>query len=111
TQLNEINNRISFGDQRRVTDVEYRCPSGTTSDGTLLFTNVKLRNNDDVRTMFSVFSRYRENVPIEMNANLVRSVEDIMSNLIRRPRTYDEIAALMVRPGKDEVDAVNLSKP
>jgi hypothetical protein len=73
-----------------------------------LFTNVKLRNNGDVRTMFSVFSRYRTNVPIELDASLVRYVEDIMSNLIRS-RTYDEIATLMVRPREDEVDAVNLS--
>ncbi|KAK2377457.1 hypothetical protein QL285_078130 [Trifolium repens] len=85
-QLYEINNWLRFRDQRRVTDVEYYCPSGTTSEGTLLFTNVKLRNNGDVRTMFSVFSRYRTNVPIELDASLVRYVEDIMSNLIR-PRT------------------------
>ncbi|MCI50301.1 matrix metalloproteinase, partial [Trifolium medium] len=81
-----------------------------TSDGTFCSPNVKLRNNDDVRTMFSIFSQYRSYVPIELDAKLVRSVQAIMSNMIRH-RTYDEIAALMVRPGEDKVDAVNLSDP
>ncbi|MCI88879.1 hypothetical protein A2U01_0110167, partial [Trifolium medium] len=48
--------------------------------------------------MFSVFSEYRSYVPTELDAKLVRPVENILSCMIRptRPRTYDEIAALMV---------------
>jgi hypothetical protein len=49
--------------------------------------------------------------PIELDAKLVRSVEDICSNLIC-PRTFDEIAACMVEPEEeDEVEAINLSEP
>ncbi|MCI83152.1 matrix metalloproteinase, partial [Trifolium medium] len=69
-----------------------------------------LRTDDDVRTMFSIFSRYMTKEPIELDAKLVRSVEAIMSNMIC-PRTFNEIAALMVKPGEDEVEAVNLSDP
>ncbi|MCI49955.1 photosystem I P700 chlorophyll a apoprotein, partial [Trifolium medium] len=56
---------------------------------------MQLRNNDDVRTMFSICSRYMTKGPIELDAKLVRSVEDICSNMIRQ-RTFDEIAACMV---------------
>ncbi|XP_045796116.1 uncharacterized protein LOC123890528 [Trifolium pratense] len=112
-QLTQINRRLNFRDPRTVTDVEYRRPSRISNNGTMLFTHVKLHNNDDVRTMFSVFSEYRSYVPIELDAELVRSVENILSCMIRptRPWTYDEIAALMVRPEEDEVYAVNLSDP
>ncbi|MCI40764.1 hypothetical protein A2U01_0061997, partial [Trifolium medium] len=48
--------------------------------------------------------------PIELDAKLVRPVEDIMSNTIRL-RIFDEIAACIVNPGEDEVEAVNLSDP
>jgi hypothetical protein len=49
--------------------------------------------------------------PIELDAKLVRSVEDICSNLIR-PRTFDEIAEFMVELEEDdEVEAINLSEP
>ncbi|MCI66597.1 matrix metalloproteinase, partial [Trifolium medium] len=64
----------------------------------------------DVRTMFSIFSRYMTKGPIELNAKLVRSVESIISNMIGL-RTFDEIASYMVKPGEDEVEAVNLSVP
>ncbi|MCI48479.1 photosystem I P700 chlorophyll a apoprotein, partial [Trifolium medium] len=56
---------------------------------------MELLNNDDVRTMFSIFSRYMTNGPIKLDAKLVRSVKDICSNMIR-PRTFDEIAVCMV---------------
>ncbi|MCH88758.1 hypothetical protein A2U01_0009650, partial [Trifolium medium] len=49
--------------------------------------------------------------PIELDAKLVRSAADILSNMVR-PRTFDEIAAYMVKPGEDEedeVEPVNLS--
>ncbi|PNX99484.1 hypothetical protein L195_g022750 [Trifolium pratense] len=112
-QLTQINRRLNPGDPRTVTDVEYRRPSGTSNNGTLLFTNVKLRNNGDVITMFFVFSEFRSYVPIELDAKLVRSVENILSCMIppNRPRTYDEIAAPMVRPEEDEVEAISLSDP
>jgi hypothetical protein len=63
-QLTQLNSRFHFQDQRRVTEVEYRRPS-VCSDETVLFTNMKLQNNDDVRTMFSIFSWYMTNGLIE----------------------------------------------
>ncbi|MCI45000.1 hypothetical protein A2U01_0066239 [Trifolium medium] len=48
--------------------------------------------------------------PIELDAKLVRSVEAILSNMIRL-RAFDEIAACMVKLGEDEVEALNLFDP
>ncbi|MCI22866.1 hypothetical protein A2U01_0044044 [Trifolium medium] len=105
----QLNSRIHFRDQRRMTDVEYR-RSSVCSDGTVLFTNIKLQNDGDVRTMFSIFSEYMTKGPIELNAKLLRFVEAISSNLIHL-RTFDEITTCMVAPGEDDVEAVNLSDP
>jgi hypothetical protein len=72
---------------------------------------MRLTNDGDVRTMFSIFSQYMTKGPIELDAKLVRFIQDICSNLIR-PRIFDEIAACMVEPEEeDEVEAINLSEP
>ncbi|MCI23305.1 hypothetical protein A2U01_0044484, partial [Trifolium medium] len=105
----QLNSLLHFRNQRRVTDIEYR-RLFVCSNGTVMYTNMKLQNDGDVKTMFSIFSRYMTKGSIELNAKLVRSVEAIMSNLICL-RTFDEIAACMVQPGEDEVEAVNLSDP
>jgi hypothetical protein len=90
--------------------MEYRRLS-VCSDGSIQYTNMRLTNDGDVRTMFSIFSQYMTKGPIELDAKIVRSVEDICSNLIRL-RTFDEIAACMVEPEEDdEVEAINLSEP
>ncbi|MCI56664.1 photosystem I P700 chlorophyll a apoprotein, partial [Trifolium medium] len=54
--------------------------------------------------MFSIFSQYNTKGPIELNATLVRSVQAICSSLIRL-MTFNEIAACMVEPEEDEVEA------
>ncbi|MCI71913.1 hypothetical protein A2U01_0093176, partial [Trifolium medium] len=53
---------------------------------------------------------YMTKGPIELDAKLVRLVEDIMLNMIRL-RTFDEISTCMVQPEEDEVEAVSLSDP
>ncbi|KAK2458085.1 hypothetical protein QL285_005284 [Trifolium repens] len=75
-QLTQLNSRCHYRDQRRVTDVEYRRLS-VCSDGFVLFTNMRLTNDDDVRTMFNIFSQYMTKGPVELDTKLVRSVEDI----------------------------------
>ncbi|PNX72985.1 hypothetical protein L195_g028883 [Trifolium pratense] len=74
---------------------------------------MELRTNDDMRTMFSIFTRYMTKGPIEQDAMLVTSVEAILSNTISSMRlsTFNEIVALMVKPGEDEVEEINLSDP
>jgi hypothetical protein len=49
----QLNDRAHHRDQRTVTEVEYRRPS-VFSDGTVLFTNMKLQTDGDMRTMFSI---------------------------------------------------------
>jgi len=38
---------------------------------------MKLTNDDDMRTMFSVFGQHSTRGPIELDASLVRSAEQI----------------------------------
>jgi hypothetical protein len=74
---------------------------------------MKLENDGDVRTMFSIFYRYITNGLIWLDTMLVRSVEVIMSNMIRL-RTFDKISSCMIKPGdddEDEVELVNLFDP
>ncbi|KAK2422680.1 hypothetical protein QL285_033193 [Trifolium repens] len=59
-QLTQLNGRVNHWDQRRVADVEYRRPS-ICSDGTILFTSMKLQTDGDVRTFFSIFSQFMTN--------------------------------------------------
>ncbi|MCI43720.1 hypothetical protein A2U01_0064958, partial [Trifolium medium] len=99
----QLNSLLHFRDQRRVTEIEYHRPS-VCSNGIVSYTGMKLQNDGDVRTLFSIFSRYMMKGPIELDAEMVKPVEDIMSNMIR-VRTFDEIAACMVKPGEDEVEA------
>ncbi|MCI22980.1 photosystem I P700 chlorophyll a apoprotein, partial [Trifolium medium] len=69
-------------------------------NGRVRFINMKLQNDDDVRTMFSIFSQYNMKGPIELDATLVRYVQDICSGLIC-PMTLDS----------DEVEVVDLALP
>jgi hypothetical protein len=77
-QLTQLNGLVHHRDQRRVTVVEYRRLS-VCSDGTVLFTNMKLQTNGDVRTMFSIYSQFMTKGSIELDAKLVRSVKSICS--------------------------------
>jgi hypothetical protein len=47
-KLNQINRRLNHKDTRRMDNVEYRRPS-TDSDESVQFTQMKLKNDDDVR--------------------------------------------------------------
>jgi len=84
-ELDQINCQLNHRDTRRVVGVEYRCPLSD-SVGSLRFSRMKLTNDDDVRTMFSVFGQHCARGPIEFDASLVRSVEQILESL-NRPRT------------------------
>jgi hypothetical protein len=88
-QHDQINNRFNHKDTRRMYSVEYRHPS-TDSDGSVRFDQMKLHNDDDVRTMFSIFAKR----PNKLDASLVRSFKDIRKSLIRI-RNYEDIRSLM----------------
>jgi len=82
-----------------VDDVEYRRPS-IDSARSVRFTRMKLMNDDDVRTMFSIFDQFSTRGLIEFDISLVRYVEHIQQSLIR-PRNYEEIMALTDIPDED----------
>ena len=98
-QLDQINRQLNHRDTRRVVGVEYRCPLSD-SAGSLRFNRMKLTNDDDVRTMFSIFGQHTTRGPIELDASLVISTEQILKSFIR-PRTYEEIRALLEPPDKE----------
>ena len=55
-ELDQVNRQLNRRDTRRVVGVEYRYPLSD-SAGSLRFRRMKLTNDDDVRTMFSVFAQ------------------------------------------------------
>jgi hypothetical protein len=68
-------------DARKVTYIEYLYLS-VWSDENVLFTNKKLQNEGDMRTMFSIFSYCSMKGPIELDAELVKSIPHICLSLI-----------------------------
>jgi len=73
--------------------VDYRRPL-TDLDRSVQFTQMKLKNDDDVKTMFSLFGMYFSKGPTELDASFFRSFKDIRESLIR-PKKYKEIRACM----------------
>jgi hypothetical protein len=108
-QLDELNGRLTgLRDNRRVANVEYRRPSVISDGRVVSFRNMVLRTDDDVKSMFEIFSEHSTKGPIELDAKLLRSVPEILSSL-RRPRTYEEIEPLCYAPEEEQV--VNLADP
>jgi len=68
---------------------------------------MKLTNDDDVRTMFSVFGQHSTRGPIELDASLVRSAEQILKSL-HRPMNYEEIRDLLEGPEEEDVSLDDL---
>jgi hypothetical protein len=95
-QLDELNGRLNYRDARRVASVQH-CRLLIGSDRRIRFTNMKLQNEDNVRTMCSILSQYITNGLIKLDATLNRYVQDICSILIRLG-TFDEIACAWSNP-------------
>ncbi|PNX88078.1 hypothetical protein L195_g044178 [Trifolium pratense] len=68
------------------TDVEHRRTS-VCSDETVPFTNMKLQNDTDVRTMISIFSHYMTKRPIKLETKQLDPLKLL---------TFDEITTCMV---------------
>jgi len=98
-ELDQINRQLNHRDTRKMVGVEYRCPMSD-SARSLRFSRMKITNDDDVRTMFSVFGQHSARGPIELDASLVRSAEQILKSLIRS-RNYEEIRALLEPPDEE----------
>ncbi|MCH84927.1 hypothetical protein A2U01_0005765 [Trifolium medium] len=45
------------------------------SDGRVRFDNMKFRNDDDVRIMFSIFPQYSTKGPIELDVTISRFIQ------------------------------------
>jgi len=74
----DINQRLNPRDTRRVKYVWYELPSF--DDGRITFSRSKLKNDEDVRKMFSIFGQCSMFPTIEMDALLLRSPEDILKS-------------------------------
>jgi len=88
-----------------VAGVEYRRPS-VDSTKKMMYNQMKLMNNINVRIMFSIFNQYSTKGHNELEASLVRSFEDIQKSLIRL-KNYEEIKALMEEPN-EEISLVDM---
>ena len=98
-ELDQIIRQLNHKDTRRVVGVKYRCPLSDSAES-LRFRRMKLTNDDDVRTMFSVFGQHNIRGTIELDASLVRFAEQIQKSLIW-PRNYKEIKALLEGPEEE----------
>jgi hypothetical protein len=98
-KLDQINRQLNHRDTRNVVSVEYRCPFSD-SAGSFRFSRMKLTNYDDVRTMFSVFGQHSTRGPIELDASLVRSAEQILKSL-NQTKNFKEIRALLEGPDEE----------
>jgi hypothetical protein len=85
-QLDEINQGLNPGDTGRVEYVWYERP--TLDDDRITFSRLEIKNNDDVRSMFSIFWQHNMFPWIGMFVTLLRSPEDILNSLIP-PENYD----------------------
>lgn len=65
-----------------VESVEYNRPS-TDLDGSIEFTHMKFRNNDNMKTMFFIFGQYNIKWLIELDASLARPIKDIQKHFIQ----------------------------
>jgi len=79
-QLDEINQGLNPGDTRRVECIWYERP--TLDDERITFGQLELKNDDDVRSMFSIFWQHSMFPWIDMFVTLLRSPEDILNSLI-----------------------------
>jgi len=95
-QMDQINHQLNYRDTRRVDNVKYWCPL-TDLARRVQFSQMNLRNDDDVRTMFLIFGQYNTKGLIELDTSLVRYVEEIHKSLIWSIN-YEEIRALLEKP-------------
>jgi len=79
-QLNEINQGLNPENTRMVEYVWYKRP--TLDEWRISFSRLELTNDDDVRSMFSIFWQHNMFSWIDMYVTLLRSPEDILNNLI-----------------------------
>lgn len=94
-QLDQINGHLNHIEPRRVDHVEYRRQS-IDSDGSSNFTQMKLWNDDNVRTMFSTFDQYSSKGLIELDNSIVWYFYDIWESMIRS-KTHEKTKACMDR--------------
>jgi len=85
-QLEEINQGLNPGDTRRVEYIWYQHP--TLDDGRITSSRLELKNDDDVRSMFSIFWQHNMFPWIDMFVTMLRSPEDILNCLIP-PEDHD----------------------
>jgi len=87
-QLDEINP----GDTRRVEYIWFERPM--LDNRRITFSRLELKNDDDVRSMFSSFWQHNMFSLIDMFVTLLRSPEDILNNLIPH-EDYHWVASLL----------------
>jgi len=67
---------------------------------------MKFKNNDNVRTMFSIFGQHNNKRPIKLYASFVGFFDDMQKSLIQ-PKTYVETKAC-TEESDEEVSLIDM---
>ncbi|XP_058761212.1 uncharacterized protein LOC131634558 [Vicia villosa] len=71
-----LNSLLQYLENQKVVKLEYRSPSFD-DEGNVKFTPFEIKNDDDLKIMWTTFQRYSSKGPIELDAKLQKSGEDI----------------------------------
>ena len=82
TMKEMLNNLLQDFDNRRVTKVEFR-EDWIDTNGRVKYNLIELKNDEDVKAMWKSFRRRITKGPIELDAQIQRSIDDIMKCLKR----------------------------
>src|SRR4051812_45583022 len=72
--IDEIHYRLPYGDKRKVVKLEYRSPS-IDNEGNIIYNNFELKNREDVLAMWRTNFDSEENIPLELEATVRRTIE------------------------------------
>ncbi|XP_058772016.1 uncharacterized protein LOC131645829 [Vicia villosa] len=75
-----LNSILQYPENRKVVKLEYRSPSSD-PEGKVQFTQFVLKTIDDLKVMWRAFRQYSTKDPIEVDAKIQRSGEDVIKML------------------------------
>ena len=82
----KIHRLLPYGDNRRIVKLDHRSLS-IDNRWKIEFNNFELKTDADIRAMWNTYFRFETKVPLELEATLQRSVEDILK-MCKRPPGY-----------------------
>ena len=75
-----LNTLLHYPENRKVVKLEYRSPS-LNDEGGIKFTPFEIKNDEDLAVLWTTFDRFSSKGPIELDAKLQRSADDVIKML------------------------------